>query len=134
MPIATVNFLCLQRSGAAPRDEFDWSKPVDGSNPEAEWQGYHTLDELPQLTNPKTGFMQNCNQTPFTTTVEGNPAKESFPNYMTRESDNAARESRGEYLSREQKFTFDDWARAGLDTTVLESETHIPNLRLNGRN
>ncbi|HSF25137.1 MAG TPA: penicillin acylase family protein [Blastocatellia bacterium] len=117
-------------NGAVPRrsPKFDWSKPVDGSNPETEWQGYHSFDELPQLTNPKTGFMQNCNQTPFTTTVEGNPVKESFPNYMTRESDNArARISRRILFARE-KFTFDEWARAGLDTTVLESETHIPEL------
>ena len=117
-------------NGAVPRrpTKFDWSKPVDGSNPEAEWQGYHSLDELPQLTNPKTGFMQNCNQTPFTTTTEGNPEKASFPNYMTSESDNARARISRRILSTQQKFTFDEWARAGLDTTVLESETLIPEL------
>ena len=115
-------------NGAVPRrsTKFDWSKPVDGSNPEAEWQGYHTLDELPQLTNPKTGFMQNCNQTPFTTTSEGNPVKETFPAYMTRESDNARARISRRILSTTQKFTFEEWARAGLDTSVIESETQIP--------
>ena len=117
-------------NGAVPRrsTKFDWSKPVDGSNPEAEWQGYHRFDELPQLTNPKTGFMQNCNQTPFTTTAEGNPVKESFPVYMTRESDNARARISRRILSTTQKFTFDDWARAGFDTAVIESETKIPEL------
>ena len=30
-------------NGAVPRrsTKFDWAKPVDGSNPETEWQGYH---------------------------------------------------------------------------------------------
>lgn len=115
-------------NGAVPKrsTKFDWSKPVDGSNTEAEWNGYHSFDELPQLTNPKTGFMQNCNQTPFTTTSDGNPAKDSFPNYMTRESDNARARISRRILSTHEKFSFDDWARAGLDTTVLESETQIP--------
>ncbi|HXU38264.1 MAG TPA: penicillin acylase family protein [Blastocatellia bacterium] len=115
-------------NGAVPKrsTKFDWSKPVDGSNPEAEWNGYHSFDELPQLTNPKTGFMQNCNQTPFTTTDDGNPAKDSFPNYMTKETDNARARISRRILSTHEKFSFDDWARAGLDTTVLESETQIP--------
>lgn len=115
-------------NGSVPKrpTKFDWSKPVDGSNPEAEWNGYHSFDELPQLTNPKTGFMQNCNQTPFTTTADGNPAKDSFPNYMTHESDNARARISRRILSTHEKFSFDDWARAGLDTTVLESETQIP--------
>lgn len=117
-------------NAAIPRrsTKFDWSKPVDGSNPEAEWHGYHSLDELPQLTNPKTGFMQNCNQTPFTTTTEGNPSKESFPRYMTSESDNARARISRRILSTHEKFSFEEWARAGLDTTVLESETQIPEL------
>jgi acyl-homoserine-lactone acylase len=117
-------------NGSVPKrpTKFDWSKPVDGSNPEAEWNGYHSFDELPQLTNPKTGFMQNCNQTPFTTTADGNPAKDSFPNYMTHESDNARARISRRILSTHDKFSFDDWARAGLDTTVLESETQIPDL------
>src|SRR6185436_10852422 len=117
-------------NGSVPRrsTKFDWSKPVDGSDPAAEWQGYHSFDELPQLTNPKTGFLQNCNQTPFTTTVEGNPVKESFPAYMTKESDNARAKISRRILFAREKFSFDDWTRAGLDTTVLESETQIPPL------
>ncbi|HEX8087793.1 MAG TPA: penicillin acylase family protein [Blastocatellia bacterium] len=117
-------------NGSVPRRsaKFDWSKPVDGSNPEAEWRGYHSLDELPQMTNPKTGFMQNCNQTPFTTTTEGNPAKENFPAYMTRESDNARARISRRILSSEERFSFEEWARAAWDTTIIESETQIPEI------
>lgn len=108
--------------------KFDWTKPVDGSNPETEWQGYHKLEELPQITNPKSGFLQNCNSTPFLTTSKGNPVKEDYPQYMATESDTARARISRRILSSKQKFTFDEWARAAFDTTVIEAETHIPQL------
>jgi penicillin amidase len=117
-------------NGAVPRrsTKFDWTRPVDGSLPETEWQGYHSFDELPQLMNPKTNYVQNCNQTPFTTTSEGNPEIAQFPEYMTREQDNARAKMSRRILSNTAKFSFDDWAKAGWDTRILESETAIPEL------
>jgi acyl-homoserine-lactone acylase len=117
-------------NGAVPRrsTKFDWTKPVDGSNPETEWQGFHSFDELPQLLNPKTNYVQNCNQTPFTTTTDGNPEIAKFPEYMTREQDNARSKMSRRILSNTAKFSFDDWAKAGWDTHILESETAIPEL------
>lgn len=117
-------------NGSVPRrsTRFDWTRPVDGSNPETEWQGYHSLDELPQMTNPQTGFLQNCNQTPFWTTTAGNPARESFPLYMTNERDNARARISRRILDREERFTFDEWKRAAFDTKVIEAELRIPEI------
>jgi penicillin amidase len=108
--------------------KFDWSQAVDGSNPETEWQGYHQLAELPQLTNPKSGFLQNCNSTPFLTTTDGNPLEADYPKYMVREGGNPrARRSR-QILSGQEKFTFEEWARAATDRRVLAAEELIPRL------
>ena len=54
-------------NGAIPRRDpaFDWTKPVDGSDPKTEWKGLHTFEELPQIMNPPSGYVQNCNATPF---------------------------------------------------------------------
>src|SRR5262245_4643922 len=115
---------------AVPRRslKFDWSQAVDGSNPETEWQGYYALSELPQLTNPKSGFLQNCNSTPFLTTTDDNPLEGDYPKYMVSESDNPrARRSR-QILSGQEKFTFEEWARAATDRRVLAAEELIPRL------
>ncbi|MCA1566110.1 MAG: acylase [Acidobacteria bacterium] len=117
-------------NGAIPKRslKFDWTKPVDGSNPDTEWQGYHGLTELPQLTNPRTGFVQNCNSTPFLTTTEGNPEKAAFPEYMTREGDTPRARMSRRILSEDDKFSFDELARAAFDTRVETAATEIPKL------
>ena len=53
--------------GTVPRRDpkFDWTKPVDGSDPATDSKGYHAPGDLPQVLNPKSGWMQNTNSIPF---------------------------------------------------------------------
>jgi len=61
---------------------FDYTKPVDGSNPKTDWQGLHALEDNIMVLNPPNGWIQNCNSTPFTSALEYSPKKEDYPNYM----------------------------------------------------
>ena len=63
--------------------QFDYTKPVDGSNPATDWQGLHALNENIFIKNPANGWIQNCNSTPFTAALEYSPKRENYPVYMT---------------------------------------------------
>ena len=67
---------------------FDYSKPLDGSNPGTDWQGLHELEEAIIVINPRNGWIQNCNSTPFTSAAEYSPKVEDYPYYMSRNREN----------------------------------------------
>ena len=117
--------------GAVPRrnPEIDWSRPVDGGTQATEWQGYHSLDELPTLTNPPSGYLQNCNATPFLATGGGgNLDAEAYPSYMAPEGDNNRSRMSRILLGSHETFSFEELSRLTWDTRVLEAEIMIPRL------
>ncbi|MFS4415993.1 acylase [Maribacter sp. 2307ULW6-5] len=67
---------------------FDYSQPVDGSDPKTDWQGLHTVDENILIFNPDNGWIQNCNSTPYTAALEHSPKRGDYPYYMSRDQEN----------------------------------------------
>jgi acyl-homoserine lactone acylase PvdQ len=61
---------------------FDWTKPVDGSTPATEWKGLLTVDETPHLLNPKSGWLYNANNWPWSASGPSSPRKEDYPAYV----------------------------------------------------
>jgi acyl-homoserine lactone acylase PvdQ len=123
------NIFYVYNAAVPKRDaSFDWTKPVDGSNPKADWQGIHSFDELPQILNPRTAYLQNCNSTPFLTTDDDNPAVGDFPAYMVEDRyDDKRRAKVSRMLLREMHdITFDDWKKAAFDTTLYWPLTNLP--------
>ena len=63
-------------------DRFDYTKPVDGSNPATDWKGLHALKDAPQVLNPPNGWTFNTNNWPYTAAGRYSPKRADFPKYM----------------------------------------------------
>lgn len=63
-------------------DRFDYTKPVDGSNPATDWKGLHALKDAPQVLNPPNGWAFNTNNWPYTAAGPYSPKQANFPKYM----------------------------------------------------
>jgi acyl-homoserine-lactone acylase len=108
---------------------YDWSQPVDGTDPGTEWQGYHSLGELPQFLNPASGYLQNTNSTPFMATEGIEVGPEDFPAYMVgEETDNRRARNSRRVLRTLTGLTLDDFARAVLETHLIAAEEWLDEL------
>lgn len=108
---------------------FDWTKPVDGSDPRTEWKGFLRTDELPHVIDPKSGFVQNCNSHPWLTTVgDGNPKPADYPSYVVRDPETTRAQNSRRILTSQPTFTFDELAQRAFDTYVYTSKERLPKI------
>jgi acyl-homoserine-lactone acylase len=108
---------------------YNYGQPVDGSTKATEWQGLHKVEELVQVRNPTSGFIQNCNSTPFTVSgPASSPAKAQYPSYMAPDAENYRGLNAVRVLSRKQAFTLDTLIAAANDPHLAGFEQLLPSL------
>ena len=107
---------------------FDFSKPVDGSDPATDWQGLHTVDETIHLLNPGNGWLQNCNSTPFTAALEFSPKREDYPVYMAPDAESFRGIHAVRVLTGQTDMTLDKLIEIAYDPYLPGFEKLIPGL------
>jgi acyl-homoserine-lactone acylase len=130
------NIFWVHNGNVAQRAEgYEWSKPVPGWIKETEWGPYLPFEQYPQLTNPPSGFLQNCNNPPWVATKNSglNPlAPTPYYLYKTPKPDagEEALNTRGErlfqVLGENKKFTLADMKELAFDTTVMPADVIVP--------
>jgi acyl-homoserine lactone acylase PvdQ len=109
---------------------FNWNAPVDGSDPDTDWKGLHSIGEIIQLRNPANGWLQNCNSTPFTAAGADSPKRTSYPSYMAPDGQNYRGINAQRVLSRAGKFTLESLIKAAYDPALTAFEKLIPALEI----
>ena len=109
--------------------KFDWSKPVDGSNPATEWHGVMSVDETPGLLNPATGWLYNTNNWPWSAAGPNSPNKANYPAYVERGIEESPRGFHAlRVLDKKKDFTLTSLIAAAYDSYLPAFDVLLPRL------
>ncbi len=108
--------------------KFDWTKPVDGSDPTTEWNGVLSIDETPGLHNPPVGWLYNTNNWPWSAAGANSPKKADYPVYVDRNGENARGIHAIRVLENKKDFTLDSLMAAAYDSYLPAFAAQIPAL------
>ena len=109
-------------------DNFNYRLPVDGSNPDTDWNGLHSVDEAITLLNPENGWLQNCNSTPYTSALEFSPKRGDYPKYMSLDRENFRGIHAINLLTDNSGYTLDNLITLAHDPFLPAFKALIPGL------
>lgn len=109
-------------------DRFDYSKPVDGSDPATDWQGLHPVGELPQVIKSPSGWVFNTNNWPWTAAGRGTLKREDYPRYMDSFGENPRGLHALRVLGGAHDMTIDRLRDAAFDPYLTAFEPLVPAL------
>jgi acyl-homoserine-lactone acylase len=130
------NIYWVHNGNVAQRNPgYDWLKPVPGWTKETEWGPYFPFAAYPQLQNPPSSFLQNCNNPYWVATRNsGLKPNQPAPYYLSyavkSDAGEEALNTRGErifqVLTQPRKFTLADMMELGFDTYILGADVFVP--------
>jgi acyl-homoserine-lactone acylase len=107
---------------------FDFTKPVDGSNPATDWQPTLPVDQTPHLLNPKSGWLYNSNDAPWMAAGPSSPRKQDYPAYVEQGGESARGLHAVRVLENKKDFTLDRLVDAAYDSYLPWFAKTIPAL------
>lgn len=115
-----------------PRGDYKfWNGIVPGDQSELIWS-YEKIvpyDQLPKVIDPPAGWVQNSNDSPWTSTYPMLLDSTKFPSYIAPPTGITTRAQRGiRILSPNKKLSYEDIKAGKLDTHVETAEQFVPGL------
>lgn len=141
MQVPTFNIVYADREGtinytfngvAPKRPEGDiafWSGLVPGDTSRYLWTETHPLDDLPRVTNPPGGFVQNSNDPPWTPTWPVTYKPGDFPAYLAPQTPHSLRAQQSVQLMAERDdLTLERFMALQLSHRAVMADRTLPDL------
>ncbi|HTH50413.1 MAG TPA: penicillin acylase family protein, partial [Pyrinomonadaceae bacterium] len=108
--------------------KFDWTKPVDGSDPATDYKGLLSFEKSPNTIDPATGWVYNSNDWPWAAAGASSSNQADFPRWV----DNGYESARGDHAVRVLKdrhdFTLDGLRETAFDSYLTWFDKRLPDL------
>jgi acyl-homoserine-lactone acylase len=109
-------------------DRFDYTRPVDGSDPATDWKGVHGPTDSPHLLNPAVGWIFNTNDWPYSAAGPDSPKRSDYPRYMDTFGENPRGLHATRLLTGRHDFTIQSLRAAAYDSWLPAFDLLIPQL------
>jgi acyl-homoserine lactone acylase PvdQ len=108
---------------------FDFTKPVDGSNPATEWHGVLAVGQTPNVLDPPNGWLYNSNNWPWSAAGPYSPKQSDFPIYVERGREETPRGLHAlRVLPGKKDFTLDSLLTTAFDSQLPAFDALLPPL------
>jgi acyl-homoserine-lactone acylase len=107
---------------------FDYTKPVDGSDPATDWGPLHAVSELPSTVNPVNRWVQNTNNGPWSAAGAESPKVSAYPAYFDRYGENPRGIHAIRVLTGRKGLTLDSLIAAAYDPYLTAFADILPPL------
>jgi acyl-homoserine-lactone acylase len=98
---------------------YDWANTVPGDTDRSEWFAVRPISELPQLLNPKSGYVQNSNDAPWYANLEQTIDRKPFADYLRLDGVTWRGEESLKILSTQKSLTLERLIDHKFDSTVV---------------
>jgi acyl-homoserine-lactone acylase len=109
-------------------NRFDYTKPVDGSNPAADWHGLHRPAELPNTIDPPNGWVFNSNDWLYSAAGANSPRPANFPAYLDTAGESYRTIHATRLLTQPGRWSLDRLQTAAFDSAQPSFEVLVPML------
>ena len=109
-------------------DGTSYELDVPGDTGKYLWRGLHKFEEFPRLQNPSGGYVQNCNNPPWFTSLKNPIDPTGFKSYFERGELALRPQLALELIESRQTFSLDDVKRLKFNTRMLVADRLKPDL------